>query len=236
MSTTDNNEEPNAPPQPDLAGYPSQEALVAGYRASGEEAKKWRERAQTLEQQYQAAIDVANRRPDIPQRHRPEDRLTELGIPTDALDEMISQRLNNAFQPIVKQLNGAQEARVKMLASYGPDYSKYESDVAQFIASDPDMSARYQRMFETDQAGAMDYAYLKYGESRRRAQPAQTTGSPEQVVEASIPTSRKGGSPKGHNQEETLSQAWDQFKKTGNPETYAKARLRTVIKDDFLNQ
>ncbi len=42
------NPEPQAPLNPDLAGYPTQEALVQGYRDSGAEAVRQRERADEL--------------------------------------------------------------------------------------------------------------------------------------------------------------------------------------------
>jgi hypothetical protein len=228
---------PTGPPDPngqaDLAGYPSVEALVQGYRASGEEARKLRERTQQVEQQYQALSQaVANPRPDVPQRQSASQQLSDFGIPTDALDAFVGERLQQAFQPITRGF----EARGKVLGEY-PDYARYESDVSQFVANDPTVNARYQAMFNVDPAGAMEYAYLKFGDSRRKTIPSQTQGSREQAVEASIPGSRQGGSPSPANAEnDMLARAWDHYKKTNDPVAYAKARLRQVVPDEFLNQ
>jgi hypothetical protein len=233
MSVNPNGEQPNAVPT-DLAGYQSVEDLVRGYRASGEEAKRLRDRQAQIERQYAELSErvTANQTPTTD----PYSELSALGI-ADPIRTIIQREIGNAFQPIARQLSGAQEGRTRMLANYGADYTKYESDVAQFIAQDTDMSARYQRLFETDPGSAMDYAFLKFGESRRRQNPLQTTGAPEQRTEASMPGSRQGGPPAAaDNQAEVLRAAWEHYQKTGRPEAYAKARLRQVVSDEFLNQ
>lgn len=235
MSTDANG--PVAPLNPDLAGYPTPEALVAGYRNSSEEGKRQRERADKLEglvTQLISAQTGSNSRSPVPDRGgSAEDRLTALGVPVDALEEYVGDRISKAFQPIA---NGMQ-ARGRMVAER-PDYIQFENEVARFIETDPDLNQRYPKMFEADPAGAMEYAFLKFGDSRRREAPApmETVGNP---VDASIPSSRGGESRRVPDQSQELQSAFERYQKTGSPrdaEAYAKLRLRRVVSDDFLNQ
>lgn len=220
---------------PDLAGYPDTESLVKGYRASGNEAKKWRETAEQKDREIAALRSVeANPRQPIRDRSRPQDRLAEFGIPVDALQDLLREQIQETFAPIAAGLN----ARTSLQAKY-PDYNKFESDVAQFIESEPDTKETYNRMFNADPAGAFEYAFLKFGESRRRGVKERGATSQEDAVHSSIPMGRNGESrrqPEAHAVD--VQDAWKKFQQTGSPQdarAYAKARLRTVIKDDFLN-
>lgn len=218
---------------PDLAGYPSVEALVQGYRASGQEAKKWRDAAEQRERELATRQYEANPRQPVRERSRPQDRLAEFGIPVDALQDLLKEQIQETFAPIAAGLN----ARQSLQARY-PDYNKFESDVAQFIESEPETKETYNRMFSADPAGAFEYAFLKFGESRRRGTKERGETSQEEAVHSSIPMSRNGESrnkPVGQNAD--IQSAWERYQKTGSNQdarAYAKARLRTVISDEFL--
>lgn len=219
---------------PDLAGYPSVEALVQGYRSSGEEAKRLREKADKLESLMTQVFEqqAANQR-TVPNRSgRPEDRLTEFGVPVDALDEFVAGRVAKAFEPMARGI----QARQTIVGSH-PDYVQFEQDVANFIGNDPDLSQRYPRMFESDPAGAMEYAFLKFADSRRRSV-GSTTGAVGGSVDAAIPTSRNGEGRRAPDGDQHIRDAFDRWQKTGSSQDaqgYARARLRGVITDDFLN-
>src|SRR3990172_2899147 len=142
-------DDPNATPanpaalNPDLAGYPSVEALVAGYRASSQEAKKWMEEAQRKDREFQTA---ANPRPEIPQRSTdPFARLADYGVPPDDLRQGIREEIQAAFAPLARGF----EARNQILTQHS-DYGKFEADVAQFIAQDANLSQVYNRMFQAE--------------------------------------------------------------------------------------
>lgn len=219
---------------PDLAGYPNVEALVQGYRSSGEEAKRLREKADKLEGLMTQMFEqqAANQRA-VPNRSgRPEDRLTEFGVPVDALDEFVAGRVAKAFEPVARGI----QARQTIVGSH-PDYVQFEQDVANFIGNDPDLSQRYPRMFEADPAAAMEYAFLKFSDSRRRSVGSQTQavgGS----VDASIPTSRVGDGRRGPDADQDVRDAFERWQKSGSATdaaAYARTRLRTAISDDFLN-
>ena len=221
---------------PDLAGYPTQEALVQGYRASGAEAKKQRERADMLERELQTSRQAqANPRQEVKSRGGARDRLAEYGVPVDAVQEIIMETVQEAFRPLAAGLN----ARTSIQARY-PEYTKFESDVAQHIEGDPESNETYKRMFAADPVGAFEWAFLKFGESRRRGTKERGEPSGQDLANASIPSQRNGDSrrqPQG--QQANVQEAWEKYQRSGSSNDarlYAKARLRTVITDDFLNQ
>ena len=225
----------------DLAGYQSSRELAKAYRASGQEAKRLADenrRKDELLVQMQAQL-VANPRQEVPNRTDPRSRLEELGIPVDAIealaDARAAQRIEQAFTPIVRSF----EARGNVLAQY-PDYQKFESDVAQHINSDPNTKAKYERMFQADPEGAMEYAFMKFGESRKKDH-RQSSREREngEAVHAAIPSSRSGEGRRPESQNDNVREAFKRYQETGSSrdaEAYARARLRTVIKDEFLNQ
>ncbi len=223
------------PQQPaDVGGYPSQEELLKAYRASSNEGKRLAAENAKLTAEKEAIWNAVNQRPDIQHRSRPEDRLAEYGIPADAIDEFVNERVARALAPLSQGF----EARNRVLNEY-PDYNKFEADVAQFIQSDPDMSQRYAKMFSVDPVGAMELAFLKFGEAKRRTAPAptpQTGGSSE----AALPTQRSGDARRvDETNSQSIEDAWEAYKKSGSKadaERYAHARLKDVIKEDFLRQ
>jgi len=223
-------------PQRDLAGYPDEVALVQGYRASSVEAKRQKMRADLLEQQLGNALQQQPQRPDIPQRDV-WGRISEYGIPADDLRTAIASEIQAAFQPIARGI----EARNTVLSEY-KDYNQFESDVAQFVNQDLERQQRYQRMFREDPAGAMEWAFLKFGEQARKKttpNPSNTNGvDPAALAGAQIPGSRAGDSRGlGIDQNlDALQKGWEHFQKTKDASQYAKARLKSVISDEFLNR
>lgn len=223
-------------PADDFAGYPSLEQLVNGYRASSEEGKRQRERADALELNNAALMEMLREqqapRQDVPNRpNRPEDRLTDLGVDATAVSELVDSRVQQAFAPIARGL----EARKEMIRRHA-DYLKYEQEVANWINADPQMSAEYNEAFQRDPVLAMENAMLKYGQHRWSAFQAAL---PQGKVDASIPTSRAGDTRRGPGPDGELQQALERFQRTGTPaaaHAYAKARLRGVVSDEFLNQ
>jgi hypothetical protein len=227
--------------QPDFAGYADADALAKGYRESGNEAKRQRDRAEAAERQLQQLLTV-NPRQDVTQRNggTPYDRLRDLGVPPEDLREAVrmeaGQMIQEAFTPIAQGF----QARNQMLNQYS-DYNKFEADVAKFISDDPDLSVRYPKMFNADPAAAMDYAFLKFGDSRRRSHKAAPGGAErEAAAEARIPSSRGaggGGRPSTDGYDEAVNTAFQRWQQTGSRadgERFAKLRLNRAIPDSHL--
>lgn len=233
----DQNPNPQQPLNPELAGYPSVEHLVAGYKNSSEEGKRQRERADKLEQlvTQQLMANAENQRRTVPDRSKkPEDQLTDYGVPVDALDAYLERKFDQKFAPITQGI----QARGQIVAKH-PDYIQFENDVAQFINTEPDMAQRYNAMFNVDPLGAMEYAFLKFGDSRRGALPSANGGGREGISDASIPSSRSGDGRRAPDQGSAIQSAFERWQKSGSSAdaaAYAKTRLRTVITDDFLNE
>lgn len=233
----DNQPQSPLPMNPDLAGYPDVPSLVNGYRNSGAEAKRLREEVEKRDALLLQVMQngVANQR-TVPDRRSstPEDRLTEFGVPVDALNELVSNGIQRALQPIMRGVS----ARGKVVSDH-PDYVQFEAEVSRFIESDADLSQRYPRMFEVDPEAAMEYAFLKFGESRRRTSAPPNGAEREGMHDAAIPTSRAGEGRRAPTEDQAVRDAFERFQKTGSSRdaaAFAKVRLRSVIKDDFLNQ
>ena len=220
----------------DLAGYNDIPSLVQGYRASSEEGKRQKQRADQLEQRIQQ-IESQFTRQQVPTRANPADRLSEFGIPVDAIDELISERVargvQEAFGPIVK---GA-SARNRIMTEY-KDYTKYEADVAAYIAEDPQREKEYHEAFQQNPLMAMENAFLKFGEAKRASTPNGAEPQRKARAEAQIPSARQGDARTLPNSDpaDLASRTWEHYQKTGDPRAYAKARLGQIIKDDFLRQ
>lgn len=225
-------DQPQPPLNADLAGYPDVPTLVNGYRASSTEAQKIRAERDQL-QGLLGQILAANPRAEVPDRRSksPQDRLTEFGVPVDALTEHVQGIVRDAFQPLTQGMS----ARGRLVSEH-PDYVKFEQDVANFIASDPELSTAYPKMFESAPAQALEYAFLKFGESRRRTLP--TAEGRVGAGDAAIPSSRSGEGRREPDTSGELQQAFEAYQRSGSradAEKYAKIRLRGVISDGFLN-
>lgn len=218
-------------PAPDFAGYSSSEELARGYRASSAEAKRLAAENQRLQESWNAA----NQRQDIPNRTRPEDRLAEFGIPADALNDFVNERVGQALAPLARGF----EARSRVLNEY-PDYTKYEADVANFINSDPEFSQQYNRIFSADPAGAMQLAFLKFGENRRKNAPTPSAPNAQEMADASLPGGRQGDSRRTESSEQgEIEEAFKRYQASGSQrdaEAYAKLRIKQVIPDSFFTQ
>lgn len=231
-----------SPSQDDFAGYPNLEELKKGYLASGSEAKKWREAASKSEERIgrlEQAIDslmTGNQRQAVPQRHWTE-QLQELGVDPNPIREGIREESRQYVQEFFEPIARGVQARGKVIAEY-PDYNQFESEISAFINSDPELSQKYTKMFNADPLGAMEFAYLKYGSTKRQQAPVAGNGVPEQRrAEAQIPTTRAGDARnQSATNREPVRQGWEHFQKTGNPQAFFKARLREVIPDSFFQQ
>jgi hypothetical protein len=223
-------ENENTPTPPDYAGYQSAEELARGYRASSAEAKRLAAENQRLQEMAQMA--AANPRQDIPNRTRPEDRLAEFGIPTDALEEFFVQRFGKALEPLANMAN----ARNQVVSEY-PDYVTYETEVNKWVREDASRAADYDQRFLKDPAGAMQLAFLKFGEAKRKNAPIPQTPNAQEMADASLPGERVGESRRTDGLENQVQEAFEKMQKSGSSrdvEAFAKLRLKEAIPDSWF--
>lgn len=228
----------NPAPDPRVAELEAKLALIERrYNESSEEGK----RLARLNQQLQAQAFETPRQ-DVPQRNTAGQRLTEYGIPVDALDEYIHAKANalveEKFAPIVKGM----QARQTMVGRY-KNYAKFESQVGELINTDAEFAQTYNRVFQADPAAAMELAYFKVGEVERRSRGNRPQSQPEleeEQAEAQIPSQRSGDARRNPGAKDVaIEQARDTYRKNpnrGTAEALFRARMKTVISDDFLNQ
>jgi hypothetical protein len=207
------------------------------YAASSSEAKRLKQERDFFEQQTQQFTRPAP-------SQDPFQRLRDEGWPVDsllpAIERIAEQKAAARFDPIVRGM----EARSKVLAS-NPDYGKYENEAMQYINGDPNLADMYNAMIQVRPDAAMDWAFLKYGESRRRAQPegnGNATVSKQGRADAQIPSSRSGekrNTNAGDSTDDVFRAAKADFAKTGNPraaEAAFRAKLRNAIPDSFFEK
>lgn len=230
-------EQPQTPQlNPDLAGYPSVDGLVKGYRESSQEAQKQRLRAEAAELALQALAQngAANPRQSVPDRSQgPEGRLSDLGIPVDELRQVVRQEAAQMFEPITRGI----AARQTVLGRH-KDYQSFEADVANWVQSDPERNLAYQQVFATNPVVAMEWAFQGFADDRRRAGlPEDTTR--DEIAHAQIPGARNGETRRmPQNGEDRLQRLFENYQNNPNKltaEAYARERLHRVITDDHLN-
>jgi len=166
-----------------------------------------------------------------PQQNDPYQRLNDMGVPVDALDAVIEQRIAQRFQPLARGI----QARSQVLSEY-PDYQKYEADVWKWVNESPERRQRYDNMFGPEPAGAMEWAFQGFGASQQKSAPAPAKPSKAERSEAQIPSSRVDQSRNQGDQGDSTQRAWQHYRETKDPTPFIKQRLRNVISDDFFER
>ena len=149
------------------------------------------------------------------------DELTEAGIPYEAITRMVAEQ----FAPAERAFGAL------LWAKSHPDLAPDVVAANDLFLRDAGFRARVERLAETDADAALEMAVLKVRHERatersRASRPPAYTPEP-----AYPPEPRPYGSP--------VEDARREYERTGSPtaaKAYAKARLRTVISDEFLNQ
>lgn len=228
--------QPTPPQAPDLAGFNDPTQLAQAYRGSSQEARRQKERGDQLEAQMRELI----MRQQSPQTD-PMVRLKEEGWPVETLSQWVEQvaerKATERFQPIARGL----EARGRVMSEY-PDYQKYEADVARWLQEDTTRQQQYNSMFSADPVGAMDWAFLKFGDQQRRSKGPETNGADAASrADAQIPSSRSGESRNRNSEQapDAAARAYNEWRKTGDQgakEQFIRSRLRAAISDDFFDR
>jgi len=234
-----------------FAGYPSLEHLVQGYHASGQEARKQRERAEALqshaaqlEAHNQALLDALTNAEQNPARQAVPDRNGHgEAIPISEFDDHVARvldsrlnaaveaRVNQVFAPIWTSIT----ARRRVMAR-NPEYPQFEQAVWDFVQADPQRAKEYADTFARDPESAMTIAMLQFSQAEQQRH--QHRASSNGAVDASIPTMRSGDGRRPPDTRRELDEAFARFQKTGSSgdaAAYAKIRLKSVVTDEFLN-
>ncbi len=209
------------------------QVLQQRYDASSQEGKRL---AQLIQQQ-----SYEMNRQSVPQRDSAGQRLTDSGLPVDALDEYIEQKADALVAKRFEPLMQGMQARQKMVGRY-KDYAKFETDIGELINGDPDFQQTYNRVFQADPVAAFELAYHRLGETKRRSRGSAKNEAVDgaDLSEAQIPNQRSGDSrriPGGYDA--VLQAAERAYRENPNRVTkdaFVRARLKTAISDDFLNQ
>lgn len=232
------NPDPNA--GPDWAQRYAQ--LEQRYAESSNEGKRLAERTQALEQQIAQFAQ--------PKTNDPYGELASLGI-AEPVKSVIRKELQDLLSPLVAQQHGERAGRTRMLTQYGKEYTQFEQDVAAFVQTDDSVQKRYNTIFQSDPSegpgAAMEYAYLAYGEHKRRTDPGTVQAETRRRVRedqghAAVPgAARSNGQRSEEDQlQQAIHEAREAFMRMPsreNGERYAKLRFRQgSISDEFLRK
>src|SRR5262245_46964615 len=153
-----------------------------------------------------------------------EERLTEFGIPVDAVKGVVLEQLG-AVQAVQN-------------STVGRWVQQNDAQIASYLQRHPDVAGAVGRMMGADAGGAVEFLALKMQQEGRGA-PARSgfegrAGMLPMPGEHFVSEQASPSAPPG----EELQAAFDGFQRSGSrraAERYAHARLRGVISDDFLN-
>jgi hypothetical protein len=235
--STDQN---NAGGQPEqlLAGkYKSVDELERGYQNLFSEGQKLVERIRALEEQGQyrpapnwegEAADRVDPATRVAQRQDPVDALSLAGIPVHELDEFVRKRIAQEIQPVFQ---GAQ-ARQTVAQDY-PEFSKHEGELAQFVEANPQLKARYNRVYNADPEAALKWLFNEY--MRGQSAPRESASGEAQAaarLDAALPgrVQPQRRSP-GDFDTETYNKLREEALKTGDWSRALAFKLRSTIPD-----
>lgn len=196
LDATEQGAEGGQPTEQLLAGkYKSVDELERGYQNLFNEGQKLVERIKGYEQRESIPparedwlggevvadrVDPADRRSA---RQDPVDALSMAGIPVNELREFVRKELVHEISPIFQ---GAQ-ARQTVSQDY-PEFAKYEGELAQFVEANPQLKARYTRVYTADPEAALKWLFTEY--TRGNAAPRASASGEAQAaarLDAALP-------------------------------------------------
>lgn len=164
--------------------YDSPEALEQGYQNSAEEAQRILARERTKDQ------EIASLKMQIDGRVNPAsqsaqrkhvDELTEALVPVDALGAFVKEQVAEFFRPIAE----VAQARQQVTKEYS-EFGTVEGKLQDYLTTNPDINARYQKTLETDPATAMEWLLFRYQHANPPPAPTQDLSGQEQATARAV--------------------------------------------------
>jgi hypothetical protein len=198
------------------------------------------ERTTELENERRLRSELEQVLQNVAERMSPADRMTHRsaaeetlinqGLPLDAMDAFISERIARGVgkaldEKLAPLTRGAQTQQ--MLEEEFPNIDR--NDVDQFLRSNPDIRKRYSTKLNEDVTGAMYYAYAQFAQANREN--LDLSGQAEQQArrrrDAMLPSSESVG----HQppvEGPSLADQFDNFLKTGDKTSFLMKRLEHI--------
>jgi len=168
----------------------------------------------------------------------PADRLTEFGVPVDAVRALFQE----------EQAKTMKAAAAIDRANRDPFFAQNAPKIAEYMQSDPQLAQSVARIGAEDPDAAIDYLTMRY---KRDAGGGRQGSNADGMREWTQGTKYLLGNPPPDRQApqppvahpvwgngDAVDQARARYQQTGSRQdavAYAKARLKSVISDDFLN-
>ena len=167
--------------------------------------------------------------------------LEDYGVPANAVEGMIREQINSQIGQAARLQSAVQQA------SQDPWWKANADGITRFYEGDPQLQRSMATMAQTDPETALEFLALKYRREHGDGQPAPRPASRPQPSRQSgttylipgIPGFQAAAPPSSWDQPVDVEQARAEYRANPSRENmkrFAKARLRTVISDEFLNQ
>lgn len=169
-------------------------------------------------------IDPAAR--SAARRENPADVLAMAGIPVEAAEELIRRTVQAEIRPLFQ---GAQARQ--SVAQIHPEFVQFEGELAQFVAANPSLSGRYNRIYATDPEVALDWVF---GEFMRSRGPSPENGaSGAQQAAARLDAQLPGRTQPQRTAPDEYSEKYDAARRlaeqTGNWEEVLRLKLGSTV-------
>jgi hypothetical protein len=161
------------------------------------------------------------------ERQAPQELLSEVGVPVDALSQFIDARFQEVLSPVVRGVN----ARAEIVRRY-PDYDKAEQQLVEYINGNPNVRQEYEKAYQASPLVAMEWAYGQY----QRAGGKAANPAAEEVA-ARLDARLQGSYDRSGQQtadETELARAKEHFERTGDSGPLMRLRLRHVVSEEHL--
>lgn len=168
------------------------------------------------------------------------ERLSEYGIPVDAVEGLVQDAVEKRMQRFGQELGAVQQIAAD------PWMVSHAEQIANFVASDPRRSESYNRLNQADPQAALEYATGLYRAStggRPAGDGLESWTKETRMLMPGVPSAQQQQPPPVshpvYGNGNAVEQARAEYNRTGTREAarqYAKARLKTVIDENWLRQ
>ena len=168
-------------------GYTNELELERAVYNSRSEGSRLAARVSELENDYRVMPSQAAA------ARRPSDELATIGIPTDALDAYVDERLNARLRPVL-----ATNQALNRVKAENPDFARFEPQWNAWLSAHPEVNQRLQDALSSAPDNAdfiLEGAFSRFAREARMAapQPPNGTTGPMVPTDATLPVTQGSG-------------------------------------------
>lgn len=160
-----------------------------------------------------------------PMQENPLQKLVESGIDPDVLLSVIGQAVKAELAPVQAGIQAQSQFEFEH-----PEYRNVQPEVAQFVGNDPRMVGRFNKMYQTDPYGAMEWAYDRYREVKQKTPAKSAADNPSKAALPNQSATAKNTVVDSADFKQRQDKALDYFNKYGDMTAYLDTLIEGGIK------